>query len=175
MDILNEPVKKFISDPILIDKKRSIAEAVKFMKDNNITSILVKNGELGIVTEKDILYKAVAENLDLNSSIEVVASKPLVTIDANAKVSEAIALMSKHNIRRLAVTENNKIIGVITQMSVVGNIKSHEEPIALIDIPKGVLCPYCQSRFDSKDELSKHIDKIHIGLGILEGNIRKIE
>jgi CBS domain-containing protein len=175
MDILYEPVKKFISAPIIIDGKRSIIDAVKFMKDNNITSIFVKDGELGIVTEKDILYRAIAENIDLNSSIDTIASKPLLTIDADAKVSEAIALMSKHDIRRLGVIENDKIIGVITQMSVIGNIKSHEEPIPLIDIPKGVLCPYCQSMFDNKEELSKHIDKIHIGLGILEGDIRKLE
>ena len=174
MDILNEPVKKFASTPILIDGKRSISDAVKFMKDNNITSILIKDQELGIVTEKDILYKAVAANLDLNSSIESIASKPLITIDANANVSEAIAMMSKHNIRRLGVTEDGKIIGVVTQMSIVGNIKSHEEPMPLIDIPKGVLCPYCQSRFDSKEELSKHIDKVHIGLGILEGNVKRL-
>lgn len=99
----------------------------------------------------------------------------MITISADSKVSEAIALMSKHNIRRLAVTDNNKIIGIITQMSAVGNIKTHEEPMPLIDIPKGVLCPYCQSRFDTKEELSKHIDKIHIGLGILEGNIKRLE
>lgn len=175
MDILNEPVKKFISEPLIIDSKKSILDTIRFMKDNNITSVLVKNEELGIVTEKDILYKAVAKNIDLNSSVDVIASKPLITIDANAKVSEAIALMSKHNIRRLAVIEDNKVIGIITQMSVIGNIKSHEEPMPLIDIPKGILCPYCQSKFDSKEELSKHIDKIHIGLGILEGNIKRLE
>ncbi|GIU71318.1 MAG: hypothetical protein KatS3mg003_0797 [Candidatus Nitrosocaldaceae archaeon] len=175
MDILNKPVKDFISTPITIDGNKTIADAVKVMKDNNVTSLLVKNDELGIVTEKDILYKAIAEGIDLNSKVERIVSKPVITIDANAKVSEAIALMSKHNIRRLVVLDNHKIIGIITQMSAVGNIKTHEEPMPLIDIPKGVLCPYCQSRFDTKEELSKHIDRIHIGLGILEGNIKRLE
>ncbi|RMF31249.1 MAG: CBS domain-containing protein [Candidatus Nitrosothermus koennekii] len=175
MDILDKPVKDFISTPITIDSYKTIADAVKVMKDNNVTSLLVKNDELGIVTEKDILYKAIAEGMDLNSKVERIVSKPVITIDANAKVSEAIALMSKHNIRRLVVLDNNKIIGIITQMSAVGNIKTHEEPMPLIDIPKGVLCPYCQSIFDTKEELSKHIDRIHIGLGILEGNIKRLE
>ncbi len=34
-------------------------------------------------------------------------------------------------------------------------------------------CPYCESVFDSKEELSKHIDRIHHGSGILEGDTRK--
>ena len=36
-----------------------------------------------------------------------------------------------------------------------------------------VSCPYCASKFDSKEELSKHIDRIHHGSGLLEGDSRK--
>ncbi len=175
MDILNELVKKFIASPIIIDKDKSVREAVKIMKNNNVTSIIVKDEPLGIVTEKDILYKVIAEDKDLNTKIGSIATKPLITIDANLKVSDAIALMSKHNIRRLGVIENGKLIGVITQMSLVGNIKSHEESMPIIEMPKGVICPYCNSQFDTKEILSKHIDKIHIGLGILEGNVKRLE
>jgi hypothetical protein len=37
----------------------------------------------------------------------------------------------------------------------------------------GVACPYCQSRFKDNEELSKHIDRIHHGSGLLEGDSRK--
>jgi len=40
-------------------------------------------------------------------------------------------------------------------------------------IHKNVLCPYCQSKFKDKTELSKHIDRIHTGLGLLEGDRRQ--
>ncbi len=174
MDILNEEVKKFILSPIIIEKDKSVREAAKIMRDNNISSILVRDEPLGIVTERDILYKVVAEDLDLNTRIAKIANKPLITIEANSRVSEAIALMSRHNIRRLGVIEGGKLIGIITQMSLVGNIKSHEESMPIIEIPKGVICPYCNSQFDTKEILSKHIDKIHIGLGILEGNVKRL-
>ncbi len=36
-----------------------------------------------------------------------------------------------------------------------------------------ISCPYCESKFDSKEELSKHIDRIHHGSGLLEGDTRK--
>jgi uncharacterized C2H2 Zn-finger protein len=36
-----------------------------------------------------------------------------------------------------------------------------------------ITCPYCESVFDSKEELSKHIDRIHHGSGLLEGDTRK--
>jgi hypothetical protein len=36
-----------------------------------------------------------------------------------------------------------------------------------------VSCPYCQSEFGTKDELSKHIDRVHHGSGLLEGDTRK--
>jgi uncharacterized CHY-type Zn-finger protein len=38
---------------------------------------------------------------------------------------------------------------------------------------KNVKCPYCNSRFEETDQLSKHIDRIHIGSGLLEGDFRK--
>ncbi|MFY9301417.1 MAG: hypothetical protein WAO91_09540 [Candidatus Nitrosotenuis sp.] len=38
---------------------------------------------------------------------------------------------------------------------------------------KQVTCPYCESKFQNKDDLSKHIDRIHHGSGLLEGDMRK--
>ena len=41
-----------------------------------------------------------------------------------------------------------------------------------IECEKNVKCPYCQSEFEDKEVLSYHIDKIHIGPGLLEGNFK---
>ncbi len=176
MDILDEAVKKFIQKEIMIDGDESVANAAKMMKDKKVGSLIVKDKNTnGIITERDILYKITAEGKDAKKvKVKDIMSKPLITIDANASVKDAIALMSKHNIRRVVVVENNQIIGVVTQRVITGNIKDYETPIASIDIPKGILCPYCESSFDTKEELSKHIDKIHIGLGLLEGDVRKL-
>jgi CBS-domain-containing membrane protein len=90
--------------------------------------------------------------------------------------------MRKKHIRRLAVIDTTrKITGTITLMSIVGNIPSENIDLADIELPDEVIgmkaakiiCLYCQSRFESKLEMSKHIDRIHIGSGLLEGDMRQ--
>jgi hypothetical protein len=83
---------------------------------------------------------------------------------------------SKH-IRRLVVKKagDNNIAGTITLMSIVGNVPSDKLDLAEVELPASVIegeatkiiCPYCRSHFKDKAEISKHIDRIHIGSGLL--------
>jgi len=75
------------------------------------------------------------------------------------------------------VLDDGKIIGVVTLMSIVGNAPSRSVDLAEIEIPAiqsnlSIRCPYCQSEFTDKSELSSHIDRIHLGSGLLEGDLR---
>ncbi len=84
--------------------------------------------------------------------------------------------MRKNAIRRMSVTKNGKITGLLTLMSVIGD--SHQKSIELIEVEQlggKVACPYCGSKFESKDDLSKHIDRLHLGSGLLEGDLRQWE
>ena len=92
-------------------------------------------------------------------------------------------MRSKH-IRRLVVKNaggSNNITGTITLMSIVGNVPSDKVDLAEVELPASVIqregakiiCPYCQSQFKDKAEMSKHIDRIHIGSGLLEGDMRR--
>lgn len=177
-NILDESVKKFIHKKVvMLDADQTIEKAAKTMRDEQIGSILVseKGEAVGIVTERDILYKVVAGGKDVSKlKLKDIMSKPLIFIDGNAKVKEAIALMAKKEIRRLVVKEDKKVVGVISQRAVVGDVRKADVSIAEIDVPKGVLCPYCSSRFEDKEELSKHIDRMHIGAGLLEGDVRQL-
>ncbi len=176
-DILEEPVQKFIHKKVvMLDANQTIEKAAKIMREEQIGSILVseKGEAVGIVTERDILYRVVAGGKDPSKlKVKDIMSKPLIFIDANAKVKEAIVLMAKNNIRRLVVKEGKNVTGVISQRAVVGDVHKADISIAEIDIPKGLLCPYCGSTFENKEELSKHIDRMHIGAGLLEGDLRQ--
>lgn len=175
---LDEPVKKFIHKKVvMLDSAQTIEKAAKLMRDEQIGSILVseKGEAVGMVTERDILYKVVAGGKDPSKlKLKDIMSKPLISIDSSAKVKEAIALMAKEGIRRLVVKEGKKVVGVISQRAVVGDLHKADVSIAEIDVPKGMLCPYCGSSFESKEDLSKHIDRIHIGSGLLEGDVRQL-
>jgi CBS domain-containing protein len=179
---------------VTLDEDTIIAEAAKIMRDKDISCILVtrkdSNEPIGIVTERDILYRVVAENMDpFKITLKNIMSSPLITIDEESSVADAISLMRSKHIRRLPVRKKktadgcgeNNITGVVTLMSIAGNIPSNSTDLAEVELSIHVIekedikiiCPYCQSRFENKGEMSKHIDRVHIGSGLLEGDMRQ--
>jgi CBS domain-containing protein len=171
-----------------------VYDAVRTMKDRGISSILVRSVSsseknplvTGIVTERDILYRVIGENKGPYKTIlRDVMSSPLVTIDEGASVTEAISLMRSLKIRRLLVVRREKTkevqLGLVTLMSIIGNVPTESLDLAEIESPSPgkavekvveIVCPYCESKFENKSDLSKHIDRIHVGSGLLEGDFR---
>jgi len=166
-------------DILVLDGTTHIAYAVKAMRDADSSSVLVSKYKMpvGIVTEKDILYRVVAEHRSpFKTVLESIMSAPLVTIDESAPVKEAILLMRRNAIRRLPVTKDGKVTGLLTLRSMIGNSRKTSIDLADVELPTAktnVMCPYCQSKFESKDDLSKHIDRLHLGSGLLEGDLRQ--
>lgn len=166
---------------VILDESVSIADAAKTMRERAVSSVLVSTSAtkepLGIVTEKDILYRVVAEHRGpFKTALKDIMSIPLVTIDGSALVKEAVVLMRENAIRRMPVTKEGKVVGMLTLKSIIGD--SHEKSIELVDVEVAatiskVECPYCQSNFESKQDLSKHIDRLHLGSGLLEGDLRR--
>ena len=89
--------------------------------------------------------------------------KPIISINKDAKVRQAIALMSKYDIRRLIVRNEKRPIGIISQKMIVGNMCDTVALMPELEIPHKIRCPYCNSLFDEKKSLSSHIENIHIG------------
>lgn len=122
--LLDAPVRDYMRrDFQTIDANASVWEAAKVMRGVNIGSLIVTiDGKpSGIVTERDILYKVVAE--DIPSShvrLHKIMSSPIVSVSPDTKVREAIEIMAQHNFRRLLVSDHGKAVGMITQKSVVG-------------------------------------------------------
>jgi signal-transduction protein with cAMP-binding, CBS, and nucleotidyltransferase domain len=177
------------SDFITLDENTIISDAVKLMRSKDASSVLVNRkgsaDPIGIVTERDILYRVVAENLGpFKARLKTIMSSPLISIEEQASVADALSLMRQKRIRRLPVKNVDGVItGVATLMSIVGNAPNQKIDLAEVEIPlknnnnklitKKISCPYCQSSFDNKNDLSKHIDRIHIGAGLLEGDLRQ--
>jgi len=178
------PVTKVMDhNVVILDDSASINEVARTMEENGVTSILVRDSESGavsgIVTERDIIYRAVAKSLGMyKAKIKKIMTTPLITVDKQTSCIEAIKIMREKSLRRLPVLEQGKIIGVVTLMSLAGNVP--ERNIDLVELEKPqtsetpiLTCPYCESKFSDKSELSKHIDRIHLGRGLLEGDLRK--
>ena len=181
---LDAPVTNVMDhNVVILDDSASINEVARTMEENGVTSILVRDSESGavsgIVTERDIIYRAVAKSLGMyKAKIKKIMTTPLITVDKQTSCIEAIKIMREKSLRRLPVLEQGKIIGVVTLMSLAGNVP--ERNIDLVELEKPqtsetpiLPCPYCESKFSDKSELSNHIDRIHLGSGLLEGDLRK--
>ena len=138
-------------------------------------ALVVQNDEpIGIVTERDILYKVVAAGMDPSKTrVEQVMSAPVEGIDEGAKVADAIAKMSKLGVRRLVVRRGRKTVGMITQKRIVASGGKAQVVLPELATPKGVACPYCSAVLADEQHLSKHIDQLHMGEGLLRGDTRK--
>ena len=148
------------------------------MEEYEIDSLLVRDeGEIkGIVTYRDILFDVVSKGKDpTKTKIKEIMHAPLLSIQKNAKIKDAIYLMTRNNVRRLVVFDDKVPIGVISQKVLVGNITKHAIALPELEMPTRIKCPYCSSVFDDKTALSTHIDNIHIGRGLFDGNLSRID
>lgn len=174
---LDGPVSSYAStDFVRVSMGDAVATAAREMREAGATEAVVMgdHGLIGIVTERDILYKVVAEGLDPRSTkVSAVMSAPVETIEDNSKVGDAIARMSKLGIRRLAVTKKGKFVGIVTQKNLASGRLGHDVPLPELAEPGGTTCPYCGAPAKDNRDLSKHIDRVHLGLGLLEGNLSK--
>ena len=159
-----------------VGEGESIHEAAAAMQKVGTTEAIVMKGKapVGIITERDILYKVVARGLvpQRVRSAEVMSS-PLETVEESATVADAISKMSTLGLRRLVVTRGGELIGLVTQKAVVAGPRGQNVPLPELAKPSGVSCPYCDAVLKSREELSKHIDQAHLGMGLLEGDRTK--
>ena len=103
--------------PKQIASSTSVVEAATRMRDERVSSLLVeRNGEfVGMVTDTDVVRKAVAEKKDLaKTTVETIMTAPLNSIDATKTVPEAHDMMGGLGVRHLAVREAGKVVGVIS-------------------------------------------------------------
>lgn len=108
-------------DIVSVESTASVKEAMDLMVMKDIGSVAVtRNGEMvGLLTERDILKKCCPDTQCTIKKARDIMSIPLVTIDADATIGEAANLMAEKKIRRLLVTEEGKIQGIITERDVM--------------------------------------------------------
>lgn len=110
------------SNPSTVEPGKSVVEAARIMKQEDAGVVPVtENGRLtGMVTDRDIAIRVVAEGKDPQSTtVREVASTDLVTIDPQQDLDEALRLMAKHQVRRLPVIEEDgRLVGVVAQADV---------------------------------------------------------
>lgn len=111
-----------ISTVLSIDIDSSVQEAAMFMTANNIGSLLVKKFDeyVGIVTETELARKVLGKGLNRESiGVEEVMTSPVFSMDRYLPVEEANRFMHKNKIRHLRVTEEDKIVSILSMKDLV--------------------------------------------------------
>jgi CBS domain-containing protein len=109
------------SNPTAITPDTSVQEAARLMKTEDVGALpIVEDGRLtGVVTDRDLAVRAVAEGLGTETPVRQLASKDVVTVDPEQSLEEAARLMGQHQIRRLPVVEEDgRLVGMLAQADV---------------------------------------------------------
>jgi CBS domain-containing protein len=110
------------SNPCSIDAGKSVAYAAKMMRNEDVGIAPIVEGDrlVGVLTDRDIAVRVVAEGLDPERvKVFEVASRDVVTLDPGQDLDEALRLMARHQVRRLPVVEEDgRLVGVVAQADV---------------------------------------------------------
>ncbi|HZC21216.1 MAG TPA: CBS domain-containing protein [Nitrososphaeraceae archaeon] len=198
ISLLSSPVGFVLNtDIIIVESDKSAEEASKLMKERNARCVLASHkGEVvGIVSKTDILFKVLSQDRNpAKVKLREIMTSPVLAIDPKTTVKEALSIMDKHLVRQVMVHAYSAVLGMVTRERIYQKLEtislSSEDtalqgtPVCLIDTKSiaymkdpnlaNLKCPYCESPFDTKEGLSKHIDRLHGGAGILEGDVRRM-
>src|SRR5213593_1224579 len=196
--LLSIPVEHSINtNVVILESDKFTDEALNLMKEKGARSVLVSHlGEVvGIVSKTDILFKVMSQGRNPGKvKLREIMSSPVMAVSPHNTVQETLSIMDKHIIRQVIVSSHSAVLGMVSRDDIFEKIHmatmstTHNAikgtPVCMIN-PKAivymkdlstvkVVCPYCESPFDTKEGLSSHIDRLHSGSGVLEGDVRRM-
>jgi len=111
------PVSALFSD--------TVSSIVEKMISNNIGAVIITSGgqPAGIVTERDVIEKVVRAHKDPRKTrAQDVMSSPLISIEIDGSVADTLKTMRDKKIRRLAVTRNGRLVGIVTERRLLDSL-----------------------------------------------------
>ena len=109
-------VKDFMTTNVItINVNETVLYAAKLMHQQDVGDLVVMQDKMpkGIITERDLVRRVMAQRKPLDIKVIEIMSTPLITIEENASIRDAARKMVKYKIRRLPVTKKNSLVGII--------------------------------------------------------------
>ena len=116
-------------NPCAIDSDKPVSYAAKMMRDEDVGFAPIVDGDrlVGTLTDRDIAVRVVAEGRDPNETlVRDVATNNLITVDPEDDLDEAMRLMARHQVRRVAVVQGDRLVGVVAQADVAREAKEKQ-------------------------------------------------
>lgn len=118
LNLMTTPITDLLHgrEPIWVGPDTPIREAARIMSEKRISSMLIiEQGNLfGIITDRDLRSRVVAEGLDYDLPVMEIATVAPLTLSVDTFAFEALLAMARHNIHHLPVTDKQQVVGMIT-------------------------------------------------------------
>ncbi len=148
-------VREAMSSPVIsVDENEDIVQVANKMREQRVGAVVVLNQQnlpVGIVTERDIVTRVVADGVSPSTFIAgKVMSSPLKMVDPEMNLMDAMKMMDKENIRRLGVIYKGELVGVVTDRNIIRFIptiidimREHKEIFSNIPVSGSSTVGYC--------------------------------
>jgi CBS domain-containing protein len=99
-----------------IEPDRTVAHAAQLMEQAGVGALVVLDGSsvVGMVTDRDLVRRALARGLPADARIDAVMTTPVVTVDADADLQDAFRLFGTSAVRRIPVVRDGRFVGMFT-------------------------------------------------------------
>jgi CBS domain-containing protein len=124
----------YLHEPTIVEKECSIMEALKEMERKKSSCIIVQNGEgytYGIVTDSVVRRHVLFNEYDKHGPIGPIALHPIITIEADDYLFNALLAFTKYSIKRIVVTKKGSIIGILEQLDLLSYFANHTYLVAV--------------------------------------------
>jgi CBS domain-containing protein len=129
LQMANRTVRETMTtNPRAVAPDAPVTEAAQLMRSEDVGSLPVVDGErlVGVVTDRDIAVRVVAAAKDPNStSVGEIHSKDLVTSTPNQELDDALREMARHQVRRVPVVDDGRLVGILAQADIAREAESH--------------------------------------------------
>lgn len=124
----------YLHEPTIVEKECSIMDALKQMEHKKSSCIIVQHGdnyEYGIVTDSVVRRHVLFDEYDKFGPIGPIALHPIITIEAEDYLFNALLAFTKHSIKRIVVTRDGNIIGILEQLDLLSYFANHTYLVAV--------------------------------------------
>lgn len=122
----------FLHTPCIVDEESTINEALLKMKELHASAILLEGSQgLGIITDSDLRDNLLLGDVKQSALAKTISNYPLITIDKEDFLFNALLLFTKHGIKRLAVMSEGKVVGLLEQIDLLSHFANHSYLIAM--------------------------------------------
>ncbi|WP_372661121.1 CBS domain-containing protein [Cohnella sp.] len=135
-----QTVKEIMSTELItIMLNEDIIEAATAMKEQDIGLIPVvdqQNKCIGVVTDRDIVIRGIAEKKSISLKVEDIISNNIISVNPDTDVQQVTELMAKEQVRRLPVIENDQIVGIVSMADLANETSKQKAGEAISGISR---------------------------------------